>query len=142
MVSSNVCLNVVQLVCSNLYTNLGHPNPDSRFKMQDPEIKIRKSRPGNQDPEIKIQKSRSRNQDLEIKIQKSRSRNGFSSPTFINPSFRYLPIVNIENLDFKNPRFSNIHIFDICQIRKLGCLKSEISKHQSFRSGNTLIRVS
>ena len=29
----------------------------------------------------------------------------FFSPTFINPCFRYSPIVNIENLDFKNPRF-------------------------------------
>ena len=38
---------------------------------------------------------------------------GLFSLTFINPSFRYLPIVNIENLDFKNPRFSNIRLFDI-----------------------------
>ena len=37
----------------------------------------------------------------------------FVSPTFINPSFRYSPIVNIENLDFKNPIFSNIRLFDI-----------------------------
>ena len=43
-----------------------------RFKIQDPEIKIQKSRSRNQDPEIKIPKSRSRNQDPEIKIQKSR----------------------------------------------------------------------
>ena len=46
-----------------------------RFKIQDPEIKIPKSRSRNQDPEIKIPKSRSRNQDPEIKIPKSRSRN-------------------------------------------------------------------
>ena len=49
--------------------------PKSRSRNQDPEIKIQKSRSRNQDPEIKIQKSRSRNQDPEIKIQKSRSRN-------------------------------------------------------------------
>ena len=47
----------------------------SRFKIQDPEINIRKSRSRNQDSEIKIQKSRSRSQDPEIKIQKSRSGN-------------------------------------------------------------------
>ena len=41
--------------------------------IQDPEIKIQKSRSRNQDPEIKVQKSRSRNQDQEIKIRKSRS---------------------------------------------------------------------
>ena len=46
-----------------------------KFKIQDPEIKIQKSRSRNQDPEIKIQKSRSGNQDPEIKIRKSRSRN-------------------------------------------------------------------
>ena len=27
----------------------------------------------------------------------------FFSPTFKNPCFRYSPIVNVENLDFKNP---------------------------------------
>ena len=32
--------------------------------IQDPEIKIQKSRSRNQDPEIKIKKSRSGNQDL------------------------------------------------------------------------------
>ena len=37
----------------------------------------------------------------------------FISPTFINPCFRYSPIANIENLDLKNPRFSNIRLFDI-----------------------------
>ena len=35
------------------------------------------------------------------------------SPTFINPCFRYSPIVNIENLYLKNPRLSNIRVFDI-----------------------------
>ena len=39
----------------------------------------------------------------------------FFSPTFINPCFRYSVIVNIENLHFKNPRFSNIPVFDIHQ---------------------------
>ena len=33
---------------------------------------------------------------------------GFFSPTFTNPCFRYSPIVNVENLDFENPRFSNM----------------------------------
>ena len=37
----------------------------------------------------------------------------FISPTFINPCFRYSPVVNIENLDLKNPRLSNIRVFDI-----------------------------
>ena len=51
---------------------------------------------------------------------------GFFSPTSINPS-----VVNIENLDFKNPRFQTavFSIFGCSQMRKLGCLKSEISKH-------------
>ena len=35
------------------------------------------------------------------------------SEIFKHPSFRYSPVVNIENLDFKNPRFSNIRVFDI-----------------------------
>ena len=37
----------------------------------------------------------------------------FISPTFINPCFRYSPMVNIENLNLKNPRLSNIRVFDI-----------------------------
>ena len=37
----------------------------------------------------------------------------FISPAFINSCFRYSPIVNIENLDLKNPRLSNIRVFDI-----------------------------
>ena len=37
----------------------------------------------------------------------------FISPTFINLCFQYSPIVNIENLDIKNPRFSSIRVFDI-----------------------------
>ena len=36
------------------------------------------------------------------------------SPTFINPTFRFSPIVKYENLDYKNPKFSNIRLFDIC----------------------------
>ena len=49
----------------------------------------------------------------------------FFSSTFINPCFRYLPIVNIENLDFKNPRFSNICLVNIkkWEFEKDGCLK-------------------
>ena len=35
------------------------------------------------------------------------------SPTFINPTFRFSPIVKYENLDYKNPIFSNIHRFVI-----------------------------
>ena len=35
------------------------------------------------------------------------------SPTFINPTFRFSPKVKYENLDYKNPRFSNICLFDI-----------------------------
>ena len=38
---------------------------------------------------------------------------GLSSPTFINPCFRYSPIVNIKNFDFKNPRFSNVCLVNI-----------------------------
>ena len=56
---------------------------------------------------------------------------GFFSPTFINPCFRYSPIVNIENLDFKNPRFSNICL-------KLGFQKSEVFKHLCFRYSPTV----
>ena len=36
------------------------------------------------------------------------------SEIFKRPSCRYLPIVKYENLDFKNPRFTNIRLFDIC----------------------------
>ena len=50
---------------------------------------------------------------------------GFFSPTFINPYFRYSNLVNVENLDFKNPRFSNICL-------KLGFQKSEISSIRVF----------
>ena len=35
------------------------------------------------------------------------------SPTFKNPTFRFSPVVKYENLDYKNPRFSNIRLFDI-----------------------------
>ena len=35
------------------------------------------------------------------------------SEIFKHPRFRYSPIVNIENLDFKNQRFSSIRLFDI-----------------------------
>ena len=35
------------------------------------------------------------------------------SPTFINPTFRFSPVVKYENLDYKSPRFSNIRLFDI-----------------------------
>ena len=35
------------------------------------------------------------------------------SPTFINSTFRFSPIVEYQNLDYKNPRFSNISLFDI-----------------------------
>ena len=35
------------------------------------------------------------------------------SPTFINSTFRFSPIVKYKNLDHKNPRFSNIRLFDI-----------------------------
>ena len=35
------------------------------------------------------------------------------SGIFKHLSFRYSPIVNIENLDLKNPRFSNIRLFNI-----------------------------
>ena len=34
-------------------------------------------------------------------------------PTFINPTFRFSPIVKYENLDYKDPRFSNIRYSDI-----------------------------
>ena len=58
----------------------------------------------------------------------------FISPTFINPCFRYSPIANIETLDLKNPRFSNIRVFDIHlygEYRKHGCLKiSDFFKSQ------------
>ena len=37
----------------------------------------------------------------------------FISPTFIDPCFRYSPVVNIENFDLKNLRFSNIRVFNI-----------------------------
>ena len=36
------------------------------------------------------------------------------SEIFKCPSCRYLPIVKYENLDFKNPRFTNIRLFDVC----------------------------
>ena len=36
------------------------------------------------------------------------------SEIFKCPSCRYLPIVKYENLDFKNPRFTKIRLFDIC----------------------------
>ena len=49
-------------------------------------------------------------------------------------SVRYSPIANIENLDLKNPRFSNIRVFDIHlygEYRKHGCLKiSDFFKSQ------------
>ena len=71
----------------------------------------------------------------------------FFPPTFINPCFR-----NIKNLDFKNPRFSNIplsiftysehHIENLDykifkhplfrEYRKHGCLKSRIFEIQVF----------
>ena len=35
------------------------------------------------------------------------------SPSLINPTFLFSPIVKYENLDYKNPRFSNIRLFDI-----------------------------
>ena len=35
------------------------------------------------------------------------------SPTFINPTFRFSRKVKYENLDYKNPRFSNIRPFDV-----------------------------
>ena len=35
------------------------------------------------------------------------------SPTFINPTFRFSPVVKYENLDYRSPRFSNIRLFDI-----------------------------
>ena len=34
-------------------------------------------------------------------------------PTFINPTFRFSHIVKYGNLDYKNPRFSNIRFFNI-----------------------------
>ena len=37
----------------------------------------------------------------------------FISPTFINPCFRYTPIVNIENLDLKNPKIFKHLCFSI-----------------------------
>ena len=37
------------------------------------------------------------------------------SKIFKHPSCQYLPIVKYENLDFKNPRFTNIRLFDIRQ---------------------------
>ena len=59
----------------------------------------------------------------------------FISPTFINPCFRYSPIVNIENLDLKNPRLSNIRVFDIhisiVNIENTDVGKSRIFKHLS-----------
>ena len=58
---------------------------------------------------------------------------GFFSPTFINPCFRYSPIVNIENWDFKNPRFptSVFSIFTYGEYWKHGCLKISDFKHLS-----------
>ena len=56
----------------------------------------------------------------------------------LHPSFRYTPIFKYQNLDFKNPRFPDILLFDICLQwnSKLRCLKLEISKypakHQAF----------
>ena len=61
----------------------------------------------------------------------------FFSPTFINPTFPFSPIVQIRKLgsqkirDFLTSVFS---IFAYSQIRKLGFQKStEIFKHPSFR---------
>ena len=59
------------------------------------------------------------------------------SPTFINSTFRFSPMVKYENLawitktrDFQTSVFS---IFACSQIRKLGSQKSEIFKHPSSR---------
>ena len=74
----------------------------------------------------------------------------FISPTFINPCFQYSLVVNIENLDFKNSRLSNIRVFryspivntENTDVRKSRfsniCLKqvfqkSEIFRHPCFR---------
>ena len=59
----------------------------------------------------------------------------FFSPTFINPTFRFSPIIKYGKLglqkirDFQPSVFS---IFAYSQTRKLGFQKSEIFKHQSF----------
>ena len=53
-----------------------------------------------------------------------------TSEIFKHPNFQYLPIVKYGNLDFKNPRFPNIRLFDTClqSNMKLGYQKSEILK--------------
>ena len=49
------------------------------------------------------------------------------SRTFRNPIFRFPPVVEYENLDYKNPKFSNIFsIFTNSQIQKLEVQKFEI----------------
>ena len=67
------------------------------------------------------------------------------SLTFINPSFQYSSIMNIENLDFKNPRFPNIHVFDIHLCLKISdFLKSKFSilyrKHRFIKVGEKNLR--
>ena len=49
------------------------------------------------------------------------------SPTFMNPIFRFSRIVRYENLDYKNPKCSNIFsMFTSSQIQKLEFQKFEI----------------
>ena len=71
--------------------------------------------------------------ELQMQPDRKRGYRGFFSPTFINPCFRYSPKVNIENLDFKNPRFSTsvFSIFTYSEYRKHGCLKISDFKHLS-----------
>ena len=52
---------------------------------------------------------------------------GYFFSDFVNPIFRFSPIVRHENLDYKNPKFSNIiSIFTYSQMQKLEFQKSKI----------------
>ena len=53
------------------------------------------------------------------------------SQTFINPIFRFLLIVEYENLHYKKPRFSNIRL---CNIRLQSNIKTWISKIRDLQT--------
>ena len=48
---------------------------------------------------------------------------GLFSPNFINPCFRYSPIVNIKNLDFKKSDIFKHPSFTVNIENTVGCLK-------------------
>ena len=53
-----------------------------------------------------------------------------SSPAFINPTFRFLPIVNKKTWITRNPRFSNIGHIDFCLMSNMKSWTSRIRDFQ------------